>query len=226
MHIKLWAILFYLQKPFIPRSLQIYLRRYIVRYQRKKYNDIWPIDKKAGSTPPEFKGWPENKKFALILTHDVESKIGHDRCQQLVELEKRRGFRSSFNFVAEEYRVLPDLRNYLVANGFEVGVHGLKHNGLLYLTKRIFDKKAQKIVDKTIQDALFFQPYESKRLVSPEFRGKRSLRKGDYRIIFAVCEECRKLGDVRINRCENCDEHALNDIILFVCGHRKHIYDA
>jgi mRNA-degrading endonuclease RelE of RelBE toxin-antitoxin system len=93
-------------------------------------------------------------------------------------------------------------------------------------TFRKLDKEAQRMVDKTIQDALFLQPYDSKRLVSPEFRGKRSVRKGDYRIIFAICEECRKLGDVRINRCENCDDHSLNDVILFVCGHRKHIYDA
>jgi mRNA-degrading endonuclease RelE of RelBE toxin-antitoxin system len=91
---------------------------------------------------------------------------------------------------------------------------------------RKLDKNTQKIIDKTIQFELTLQPYESKRLVASEFRGKRSFRKGDYRIIFAVCEECRLMGLVHLNACENCNKHATNDIILFVCGHRKHIYDA
>lgn len=91
---------------------------------------------------------------------------------------------------------------------------------------RKLDTNAQKSIDKAIQEVLFLRPYESKRLVSPEFRGKRSLRKGDLRIIFAVCEECRALGEVHINNCENCNEHRTSDVIIFVCGHRKHIYDA
>jgi mRNA-degrading endonuclease RelE of RelBE toxin-antitoxin system len=91
---------------------------------------------------------------------------------------------------------------------------------------RKLDKRAQKEIDKGIIEVLLLAPFESKKLVSPELRGKRSLRKGDYRIIFAMCEECRKLGEVRVNHCDNCQEHSANCIILFDCGHRKHIYDA
>ena len=91
---------------------------------------------------------------------------------------------------------------------------------------RKLDKNAQKSIDKAIQEVLSLWPYESKRLVSPEFRGKRSFRKGDYRIVFAVCEECRAMRLVHMNACKNCDTHSISDIILFVCGHRKHIYDA
>jgi mRNA-degrading endonuclease RelE of RelBE toxin-antitoxin system len=81
------------------------------------------------------------------------------------------------------------------------------------------------MLDTTIQDVLFNQPYETKRLVSIQYRGKRSLRRGDYRIIFAVCEECRKLDQVHLNNCKNCMKHGTNDIVMFTCGHRKHIYD-
>jgi mRNA-degrading endonuclease RelE of RelBE toxin-antitoxin system len=91
---------------------------------------------------------------------------------------------------------------------------------------RKLNKNAQEIVDKTIQDGLLLQPYKSKRLVSPKLKGKRSLRRGDYRIIFAVCEECRAMRLVHMNACKNCDTHNISDIILFVCGHRKRIYDA
>ena len=91
---------------------------------------------------------------------------------------------------------------------------------------RKLDNNVQKMLDKTIQDALLMAPFETKRLVSPELKGKRSLRKGDYRIIFAVCGECRKLGEIHTNNCTNCKMHGTNDIIIFSCSHRKHAYDA
>jgi hypothetical protein len=45
---------------------------------------------------PHIPGWPNGKKFALVLTHDVESAEGLDKCYQLAEIEERLGFRSSF----------------------------------------------------------------------------------------------------------------------------------
>jgi mRNA-degrading endonuclease RelE of RelBE toxin-antitoxin system len=91
---------------------------------------------------------------------------------------------------------------------------------------RKLDRNVQKMLDSTIKNTLSAAPFETKKLVSPELKGKRSLRKGDYRIIFAVCEECTKLNEARLNRCENCSRHEPSDIVIFMCGHRKHIYDA
>jgi hypothetical protein len=65
----------------------------------------------------------------LVLTHDVERAEGQERCIQLATLEEKLGVRSSFNFVAEGYPVSADLREHLKDRGFEVGVHGLNHNG-------------------------------------------------------------------------------------------------
>ena len=42
----------------------------------------------------------------------------------MTKIEKQMGFRSSYNFVPERYKVSSVLRDYLVENGFEVGVHG------------------------------------------------------------------------------------------------------
>ena len=70
---------------------------------RKKYVGVWPIDERAGKAPKGWQGWPEGKKFALVLTHDVDTAKGQERCYQLAELEERLGFRSSFNFVPERY---------------------------------------------------------------------------------------------------------------------------
>ena len=46
--------IYYLLKPFMPRQLQLALRRQVVRRQRRAAAEIWPIDQRA-AMPPE--GW-------------------------------------------------------------------------------------------------------------------------------------------------------------------------
>ena len=137
--------LFYNVKPFIPRWLQILLRRKIVLKKRPSCSHIWPIADKAGQKPEGWLGWPDQKRFALVLTHDVDTARGHDRCYDLMEVERRLGFRSSFNFVPERYEVSPELRRDLTRNGFEVAIHGLKHDGKLYESQRTFQERANVI---------------------------------------------------------------------------------
>jgi hypothetical protein len=97
--------------------------------------------------PPEnWPGWPQGKKFAFVLTHDVESSAGLAKCRSLMQLEMQHGFRSSFNFVPEgDYRVPADLRHELTACGFEVGIHDLKHDGHLFASHRGFKQRARRI---------------------------------------------------------------------------------
>ncbi len=136
---------YYHIKPFIPRRLQILLRRIAAIRKRRHCSDIWPIDRKAASKPEGWQGWPDGKRFALVLTHDVDTAKGHDRCQALMELERNLGFRSSFNFVGREYVVSDRFRHQLVDSGFEVGVHGLFHNRQLYDSKETFQQHAVQI---------------------------------------------------------------------------------
>ncbi|HMN24563.1 MAG TPA: hypothetical protein PKE38_08685, partial [Ignavibacteriaceae bacterium] len=63
----------------------------------------------------------------------------------LIELEKNLGFKSSFNFVAERYKFDKELREFIVSEGFEVGNHGIKHDGKKFKNKKIFNKRAVKI---------------------------------------------------------------------------------
>jgi len=99
--------------------------------------------------PPEnWPGWPEGKKFAVVLTHDVESKAGLRKCRSLMQLELDLGFRSSFNFIPEgSYRVPANLREELTASGFEVGIHDLKHDGHLFASHREFKRRVVRIND-------------------------------------------------------------------------------
>jgi len=95
--------------------------------------------------PKGWPGWPEGKRFAFILTHDVETDLGQGRCLRLLELEKELGFVSSFNFVPERYEVSESIRNEIVGSGYEVGIHDLKHNGKLYVSREKFIESAGKI---------------------------------------------------------------------------------
>jgi hypothetical protein len=136
---------YYFIKPIIPRRLQLFLRRLIARKKKVTCADVWPIDEQASKKPLNWKGWPDGKKFALVLTHDVEMTKGQDRCMELMHLEEALGFRSSFNFVPERYVVSPDLRSLLQKRNFEVGVHGLLHDGKYYGSRDIFRCRAEKI---------------------------------------------------------------------------------
>lgn len=136
--------IYYRIKPLIPRYLQIAIRRGLLRGKLMLYRDTWPIDLQA--TPPaSWGGWPGNKRFALVLTHDVETAKGHDACCSLMEIEEEYGFRSSFNFVAKDYPVDPALRRRMVEGGFEVGIHGLSHDGSLYKSREFFLSQAREI---------------------------------------------------------------------------------
>ena len=133
-------------KPFVPLKLRRAIRRGFALRLRERVRGIWPIMPGSERVPDGWPGWPDGKKFALVLTHDVERQVGLDKCRALLRLEQELGFRSSFNFVPEgSYKVPAQLREELVRNGFEVAVHDLKHDGRLYRSRREFRQRAARI---------------------------------------------------------------------------------
>jgi hypothetical protein len=137
--------IFYNIKPLIPRRLQLAMRRLRARVKLRTHADVWPIDENSSKSPKNWSGWPDGKKFAFILTHDVDTAKGQERTRQIADLERGLGFTASYNFVPERYAVREKLRNYLTENGFEVGVHGLNHDGKYYTSRAIFRERALKI---------------------------------------------------------------------------------
>ncbi len=142
---RLTLSLYYRLKPYLPRRLQIELRRFRARIKLRTHKDVWPIDEKTATPPKDWSGWPGGKKFALVLTHDVDTAKGQDRCRQLVRIERELGFTASYNFVPERYKVDDKLRSDLTENGFEVGVHGLNHDGLYFTSEKIFRERKPRI---------------------------------------------------------------------------------
>ena len=133
---------FYSIKPILPRWFQICVRRKRVSKQLRSAGEIWPIDYRAVDKPDGWKGWPHNKKFAFVLTHDIESLRGVERIPLIMEIEKNAGFRSCFNFVPARYTVSRLMREHIISEGFEVGVHGLRHDGKLFKNEKIFNARS------------------------------------------------------------------------------------
>jgi hypothetical protein len=138
--------IYYRLKPLIPWRFRIVVRRWLAARIRARSGERWPICKAAGEPPRNFPEWPEGKRFAFVLTHDVESEVGVNRCRRLVELDASYGFRASFNFIPEgEYETPEELRNWLKKNRLEVGVHDLRHDGKLYDSRARFSRRAARI---------------------------------------------------------------------------------
>jgi hypothetical protein len=137
--------LYYALKPILPRPLQIWLRRRRSVALLAQHGARWPIWEEAAAPPPSWPGWPGGRRFALVLTHDVEGPRGVAHAERLAELERARGMRSAFAFVPERYTTPPELRERLRAQGGEIMVHGLRHDGKLFRDRATFVRRAARI---------------------------------------------------------------------------------
>lgn len=153
--------IYYIAKPAISRRILIILRKKYLFFQRKNEFPSWPIDltlydiyrngieeifKISGFNElPFINFWPHEKKFAFVLTHDIETAAGQKNIWRLKEIEEELGFRSSFNFVPEKYKLDEELIQDLKNSGFEVGIHGLKHDGKLFKNSEVFLNRVSKI---------------------------------------------------------------------------------
>ncbi len=124
---------------------QIFLRRNYVFRKLSRCAGIWPIDERAKLPPHGWAGWPDGKKFALVLTHDIDTQKGQGKCFQLAEVEESLGFKSSFNFTAKQYEVSREVRAWLRSKCFEVGLHGLYHDGNIFRNRKAFEAQAVEI---------------------------------------------------------------------------------
>jgi hypothetical protein len=135
---------YYRLRPFLPRRAQLALRRAYSRRQARRTFPRWPVEtalhdlydlllglcaRVAGAPVPYIAPWPAGRSWAIVLTHDVETDVGYRNIALLRGEEEAAGYRSSWNLVAMRYQVEAEVVDDLAAGGFEVGVHGLYHDG-------------------------------------------------------------------------------------------------
>ena len=152
---------YYQLKPLLPRPLIKVMRQIYGMQGDDSLSLDWPLEdryprflwevmrqmlmltEKERVTLLDF--WPASANYALVLTHDIETAKGQAFVRHVAELEADLGFRSSFNFVPERYKLDEGLIQELKEKGFEVGIHGLKHDGKLFFSRSEFDKRVKKI---------------------------------------------------------------------------------
>ncbi len=145
---------YYFLKPLIPQMVSKQLRRILSHRNTADQNSTshWPIDDrlmeyaelvlsrvmdltdKAELEMINF--WPDHKRNAFVLTHDIETDWGQKQVERVASVDEKYGFRSAFFFIAHRYQPDIGLINSLVERGFEVGVHGYNHDGKLFCMGR------------------------------------------------------------------------------------------
>jgi peptidoglycan/xylan/chitin deacetylase (PgdA/CDA1 family) len=153
--------LYYAVKPLIPRWLSRLMRQAYRGSAERAFPLDWPIElryarfqwaivchllerlNRPSARYIEF--WPSGHPYAFVLTHDVETEAGQAYVRAVADLDAAYGFRSSFNFVPERYPLDYHLIDELRERGFEIGVHGLKHDGKDFRSRAEFLRRAARI---------------------------------------------------------------------------------
>lgn len=148
--------MYYRIRPLVPRWLQIAARRAYARRTGQPEFPRWPVEpafhdflrsmyavfsEVAGEAPPWIAPWPAPYSWAIVLTHDVETKQGYDRIEEISLLERAHGYRSAWNFVPRRYSVEASVLHQIALAGGEVGVHGLFHDGRDLASRELLDER-------------------------------------------------------------------------------------
>ncbi|MEI6290621.1 MAG: hypothetical protein WCP19_09325 [Chloroflexota bacterium] len=153
--------IYYYLKPVIPKTLIYKIRQQYNRILKNKKAADWPIEPHyvnfqweilrqvmlvTGKNEVTFRNfWPNAKDYSFVLTHDIETSEGQKLTPILADIEEALGFRSMFNFVPNLYPLDLGLITELRSRGFEIGVHGFKHDNKLFDSYDLFVKRSKHI---------------------------------------------------------------------------------
>ena len=167
----------YTYLPFHFHKIPSFVRYFFKRNPKKSAFPLWPIDKSLEflreigtkytllNNIEEYTKYKfsDNKKYGLILTHDIEAENNWEWVKRIAQLEMDLGFRSSWNVVPHYYKIDYDVLDWLITNGFEIGLHGYNHdNKLAY--------QSIDIIRKRLEDSKsFIERYEIKGFRSPSW---------------------------------------------------------
>lgn len=149
-----YRLYYRLLRPVMP----IFVRQWLQRSRKIETEERWyePIQymqsiseslAEQGNELSTIHPWPDNSEFAFVLTHDVETSEGMRHIARIADFEESLGLRSSWNLVPYKYKIDMGLVKDLQSRGFEIGIHGYNHDGQLYSSHRLFQRRAVAIND-------------------------------------------------------------------------------
>jgi hypothetical protein len=162
MPMSLISWLYYLVRPVLP----VHVRRHLQGFHFRGWNKIafpkWPVDcsvdnimssllklsmRAAGTERVPFVWfWPHGLTSCVIVTHDVETELGCNFSETLMDIDDSFGVKASFQIIPEcRYTVRHEFLEMIRNRGFEVVVHDLNHDGHLYKNYDHFLERAAKI---------------------------------------------------------------------------------
>jgi hypothetical protein len=157
-----WQRLYYSVRRFMPATVRRTLQRTYFRDFKTPRFPRWPVDdtvdqvlerllllslRSRGITRMPFIWfWPDGAPSCAIMTHDVETSVGRDRCSWLMDVNDSYGIKAAFQIVPEErYSVSPAFLEEIRVRGFEINLHDLNHDGRLFRDRDEFRRRAHRI---------------------------------------------------------------------------------
>lgn len=158
----LWQRPYYSLRRFVPAPLRRVLQRAYLRDWKRVPFPRWPIDDTVDAIHerllllclrsrgiervPFVWFWPDGAPSCAIVTHDVETSVGLDRCAWLMDADEGVGIKSSFQIIPEgRYSLADSFLEAMRKRGFEINVHDLNHDGRLFSSHDEFLRRAARI---------------------------------------------------------------------------------
>src|SRR5688572_10350669 len=158
----MWQRPYYSLRRFLPSPMRRVVQRAYLRDWKQVPFPRWPVDDTVDAIMervlaaamrsqglermPFVWFWPDGAPSCAIVTHDVKTSEGRDRCGWLMDMDEQAGVRSSFQIVPEaRYEVPGTFLDGIRARGFEINVHDLNHDGRLFSRRDEFERRAKKI---------------------------------------------------------------------------------
>jgi peptidoglycan/xylan/chitin deacetylase (PgdA/CDA1 family) len=175
---------------YIPGCLRRWFARLSTARQRRHLRkDVFPTWPKAEAvelvrsllskacqllgrdTPDPTAIWPEGKRFAVSLCHDVDSARGLSNAERFTRLEQKYGMVSAWYVVPRRCASAKGQLRSLLEQGHEIGCHGYDHrNRTPYLPPELIEQRLAGFQD-------FFDNYQIEGYRSPGLLRTASLYK-------------------------------------------------
>jgi hypothetical protein len=153
--------LYYMIRPLLGVGLRKHLQKVRLRGWENIAFPQWPVDVSVerlmenamaalltghGQPVPFIWFWPDGASACGMMTHDVEGQTGIDFCGALMDLDDAHGIKSAFQLVPEgKEQAWQHTAARLRRRGFEVNLHDLNHDGLLFAERKEFLNRAARI---------------------------------------------------------------------------------